>query len=215
MNRFIDLTGQRFYRLIIIKMIGKDQNGHILWLCRCDCGKEKIIYGHSLRNGITKSCGCLSKEKSSLIHRKHGMRNSLIYGVWCEMKQRCNNPNCAYYKSYGGRGIKVCDRLMDKESGFENFLADVGLPEKGMTLDRINVNGNYCPKNHRWSTRKEQARNRRNTPYAIIDGKIEKLLELSIKYNVPYKTLKQRVIGCGWDIKRALTTPVKKYNKRK
>jgi len=170
--KFIDLTGQRFGKLIVIKCIGQNKWGYYIYLCKCDCGNEKIISGQNLRNGQTKSCGCFQKEITLKANLKHGHtsngKRSKIYRVWDCIIQRCNNSNNSRYKDYGGRGIKVCWRWSNKNpKGFENFYKDVGDPPKGKSFDRTNNNGDYKPGNWKWSTPKEQANNRRNNKNKI------------------------------------------------
>lgn len=149
-----DITGQRFGRLVAIKRISRGKYKNAQWLCQCDCGhKHKVLTGN-LRIGGTISCGR---------HRgKHGYSGRTknhhpLYEIWCAMRSRCNNPNNHAYKDYGGRGIKVCKRWND----FTNFIADVGERPPNHSLNRINNNGNYNPKNVRWSTPLEQRHNRR------------------------------------------------------
>jgi len=173
MKRFINLMGQRFNRLIPIKLIGKDKYGNVLWLCKCDCGKEKIIPGYQVRNGRIKSCGCLKKERDKIFGKlhsiTHGYCRTKTYNAWASMIQRCTNPNNQAYKNYGGRGIKICNRWLK----FENFLEDVGEIPEGLTFDRINNNQGYFPNNWRLATAKEQNRNKRNIKLYNYNGKIQ------------------------------------------
>lgn len=162
-NMFIDLTGQKFERLTVVKRakgyIGKGS----YWHCKCDCGNEIIVRAQSLKDGQTKSCGCLNKELAIKRFTKHGHaqteKQHPLYKAWVNMKTRCINPNSTGYEDYGGRGIRICQRWMDS---FENFLEDMGeKPSPMHTLDRIDVNGDYCPGNCRWATQTTQSRNQR------------------------------------------------------
>jgi len=212
--KFVDLTGLKFNKLTVIKYVGKDKWGNAKWLCRCDCDKTKIVLGLSLKTGNTKSCGCSSSEMISKKITKHGMSNSKTYHVWEAMIQRCTNPKCKAYKNYGERGIKVCRRWSNKKNGFENFYADMGNPPKGMSLDRIDNDGDYCAKNCRWATRKEQARNQRKNLLITFNGKTQCLSAWAEEYKIPYDVLYDRIIIKKWPIKRALTTCVGKYIKK-
>jgi hypothetical protein len=152
----IDITGQRFGRLVVIEDAGRTKVGRVIWFCRCDCGGRTTVEGVLLRNGNTKSCGC---GQSPFIHG-HSRRGmwSPTYFSWQKMLQRCNNPNSDRYKYYGARGIIVCERWLHS---FENFLADMGERPPKRSIDRINNNGNYEPGNCRWATQSEQVRNSR------------------------------------------------------
>lgn len=154
--------GDIFNRLTVIEQ-SETKNYHLHWLCQCECGNTKIVKGHNLKNGHTKSCGCLNIERGTA----HGMSAIAEYHVWNAMIQRCNNSNNNNYKNYGGRGISVCNRWLE----IENFMADMGeRPTSNHQIDRIDNNGNYEPNNCRWVTQSENMRNTRASKYWWIDG---------------------------------------------
>jgi len=155
-RKIIDLTGKRFGRLVVLALHPERSR---MWVCRCDCGGERIVRGSDLIRGMSKSCNCLRKEMFAKRSTKHGLCRSRAYQSWKGMKARCFNPRDRAYPDYGGRGITVCERWLI----FENFYADMGEPPPGLTLDRINNDGNYEPGNCRWATASEQASNRRRS----------------------------------------------------
>ena len=206
MNRsFVDLTGQRFGRIIVIEKTDRRSGRHIIWKCKCDCGKETFVSGNNLRSGNTTSCGCLNKE----LVITHGQSYSSEYGSWKMMKDRCYNLKNKQFKDYGGRGIEVCDRWKDS---FENFFEDMGPKSSGKhSIDRIDVNGNYDPENCKWSTDVEQNRNKRNQrdvklidsegqEYLIAGGLVQQFCdEVELNSSHVYAVLKgKRKQHNGW-----------------
>lgn len=157
-------VGDRFNELTVVKFICKDKHSSQQWLCKCSCGNETVVSKQHLITEHTKSCGCAKKKRE--VKYKNGYYNN-CYHVWWNMIQRCENPNARGYEFYGGRGVSVCDSWHD----FGVFCADMGMRDKGMTLDRIDPDGNYEPLNCRWVTWKEQGRNKRNAVWIIYKGK--------------------------------------------
>ena len=168
MGRFLDLTGQVFDHLTVMKYAGRNKNGRKVWACRCDCPNrtEILVLGTNLRpEGHTKSCGCLKLERLRARTTTHGHTQGRQltpeYRCWVNLRTRCLNPNSQDWIRYGGRGIMVCDRWLNS---FENFFADMGAkpePKRKYSIDRIDPDGNYEPANCRWATRSVQNHNQR------------------------------------------------------
>jgi hypothetical protein len=165
MNARIDLTSQRFGRLTVLRFSHTGKWGKAFWACLCDCGRETAVSGEDLKSGNTASCGCFHKTHIANRTRTHGHTGTSIYNRWKEMMGRCYNPKHPRYADYGGRGIRVCERWHD----FTNFLADMGEPPPGLTLDRIDNNKGYEPGNCRWATVQEQNTNQRPKSKARVE----------------------------------------------
>lgn len=153
MGNFIDLTGKRFGKLTVLH---RGVNGKkVQWVCKCDCGKVTTVQGINLTNGHTRSCGCLISESNT----KHGQWNTRLYRIYHAMKQRCYNSNCAPFPHYGGRGITICPEWKNDFQAFHDWAMSHGYSDE-LTIDRIDVNGNYEPGNCRWTTKTWQSFNR-------------------------------------------------------
>ena len=199
--RFPCPIGERFGSFTVISDVPHVPRAKRKWIVLCDCGVTKEVAASSLRSGGTKSCGCLKHENP--YNRTHNRSRTPAYGVWAAMRRRCNNSNSLYFYRYGGRGIKVCERW----SSFSNFLADMGECPTGMTLDRIDNNGNYEPGNCRWATRKEQSRNTSTNRFETAFGETKTMAEWAAdpRCAVNVSTIYRR-LARGWDFERSIAT---------
>jgi len=204
MTRRYDLTGKRFGRLVALHP-DKNEKGRRVWKCQCDCGNVSYPLTSNLVLGGTNSCGCLFKEKLLKRITSHGKANTKIYKLWTYMISRCHNPNDTCYDRYGGRGISVCDEWHD----FEQFYADMGNCPDGMSIDRIDNDGNYEPDNCRWATIIQQANNKSSNAMIEFNGERMSMMDWSRKLGISYPALRHRRQR-GWSVERMLTTPVKK-----
>jgi hypothetical protein len=210
----VDLSGERYGRLVVVRCVGKTRRGNRVWLCRCDCGKEVAVAAGDLRRkrGPTKSCGCFIREVTSRREATHRRSKTGEYAVWSMMKQRCFNPAATGFANYGGRGITVCARWRES---FEAFLADMGVrPSPSHELDRIDNDGHYEPGNVRWAMPKAQGRNRRVNKVISHDGNAMSLVEWAEFLGIPYRMLKDRLAN-GWTFERAISEPRRKYPARR
>jgi len=195
-------VGHKFGKLTVLQLCGANGKGLNEFLFLCECGTQKVMTGERVFFGHTKSCGCIMKGYKGTKRTYHGLTGTKIYRTWRNMISRCDRPNRKDYANYGGRGIKVCERWYV----LEHFLQDMGEPEEGFSIDRIDVNGNYCPENCRWATNKFQVRNRRTTLMLSYNGIDMALADWAEKVNLPYTTLFSRYKR-GWPVHRILTEP--------
>lgn len=210
-----DIACQKFNRLTAIEPVWRNKRNSVLWRCKCDCGNETITTVSHLRSGHTKSCGCLMRETSAInmhnITFKTGCSFERLYAVWIEMLLRCNNPEDKAYKHYGGRGIKVCkewqDYLVFKECAYSHGYNE-NAKRHECSIDRIDVNGNYCPENCRWATNAEQSVNKQDTVYVELNGERMALSQAAEKLRMNYGTLNSRINKLHWPVEKALSTPV-------
>lgn len=200
MGEFIDMTGKKFNRLTVLRRDGYASGYTVKWLCLCDCGNTTSVSGSKIRSGWTQSCGCLASETRAAASLTHGRTDTPEHNTWESMIQRCTNQKNPNYPFYGGRGIAVCERWRK----FENFYADMGPRPEGMTLDRVDSNGNYEKSNCRWATHAQQQSNLRNNRNILVGEKLVTIAEASRLTGIPPGTIRKR-IKLGWSIRDALS----------
>ena len=201
MKPFKDLTGQKFGRLTTLYRL-HNIKGKTKWLCVCDCGNLKEVILSDLLLGKSKSCGCLAKELVSSRSTIHGQCGTRLYRIWTKMKERCYTTTNKRYKDYGGRGVAVCAEWKNGFMSFYNWAMANGYDDT-LTIDRIDVDGNYEPTNCRWITMKQQSRNKRSNIIFTYNGVTHCLIDWCNILNLKYNTIKMR-IKRGWSIERAL-----------
>ena len=209
--------GQRFGRLTVIGSERRTQGRGWLWIVRCDCGTVKRVAPVDVRKGAIRSCGCYHDEvcTARATKFKHSVyENKRLYGIYNGIKKRCYNKNEPRYRDYGARGIVMCDEWLNPVDGFDKFVdwsLSYGYADN-LSIDRIDVNGNYSPDNCRWLTLSEQNGNKRDTVWVKYKGEMVRFQELCKRSVVSYDTTHDRVFKRGWDIERALTTPSMRGN---
>lgn len=194
--------------LTIIKYAGLSDRGQRLWLCKCDCGNTIVKSTNALHEKKRHSCGCLRRNHPN--NTRHGMCYTRINSIYRKMKQRCLSPYDYRYKDYGGRGIKICDEWLGRE-GFRNFYKwamENGYTDE-LTIDRIDVNGNYEPSNCRWATNLEQSKNTRKNVRATYRGKTMILKDWSRELGIPYETLRRKFHKYGQSIEKVVAEEIK------
>lgn len=183
-----NVVGQRFGRLVVLECLETKSHGSRFQRCRCDCGNIKDVPISYLKSGHTRSCGCMALEA----HRKHGLSQSRLYNIHQKMIDRCYRPSIFAYKDYGGRGITVCDEWRKDFMSFYNWALNNGY-EENLTIDRIDVNGNYEPNNCRWIPMGEQSKNTRKNVYFTYNGKTQVLSDWARELGIPSTTFRRRI----------------------
>lgn len=190
-KRFVDLSGKKFGRLTVIEHKGKDKHSHNLWLCKCECGEYIVSDTSALNTGKVQSCGCKKKELLTKKNITHNHSDTRLYRIYAHMKDRCYNETLVDFQYYGGRGITVCQEWLCDFESFYNWALSNGYSE-GLSIDRIDVNGNYEPSNCRWVTMKIQCNNKRNTLRYTFDGRTHTLMEWVELTGASYSAVYQR-----------------------
>jgi len=204
MPKLDDLIGMQFGRLTVM-MRDCSARGRTKWFCRCECGNTVSVYAYSLKNGNTKSCGCLQRKVASTMKTIHGSSsNSRLYSIWLNMKNRCTNTNHRDYHRYGGRGISVCQEWTHSFISFRDWSISNGYDDT-KTIDRIDNNQNYTPSNCRWTTPAVQANNKRNNHLLEYNGETRTISEWAKELNVRPGVIFDRINRLGWTIEDALT----------
>lgn len=215
MPKLKDISGQKFGRLTAVERIDTDKRGELIWLCQCECGNTTKVRSSHLRNGRTKSCGCLKRERTIERNFKHGAcqngETTRLYITWRNMRRRCQDPEEKNYENYGGRGISVCEKWQDFRN-FQKWAKNNGYKED-LEIDRIDNDGDYCPENCRWVTHQKQSNNKRTNRLIEFNGRVKTLAqwarELDIKYISLYMRLKR-----GWSVEKAFTEPINEQMSR-
>jgi len=200
-----DLTGQKFGRWTVVSFDSRSGRAKY-WNCVCECGNAGAVFGSDLKRGGSLSCGCLKKEMSAQRLTSHGKSRTPIYRSWIQMRQRCENPHHTGFSLYGGRRIRISDEWMS----FDVFDRDMAPTwRKGLSLDRINTDGNYCKENCRWATPKEQANNRRTNRFIDTPEGPMTVAMACDKYGPSNITIRSR-IRYGWP-ENQLLNPVREH----
>ena len=203
MSQAIDISGQRFGRLVAIKPVARGKRG-VLWECRCDCGNITVVDCGKLRALETRSCGCMQRDSAKMQFYRHGHSRERLYMIWSHMIMRCDTESRYCRDGYGGHGISVCEEWKGEE-GYERFkewALSNGYTET-LSIDRVNNDGNYEPENCRWATVKQQANNRRSNAVYEYAGEKHTIAEWADMYGIPYSRLNDR-LHKGVPMERAL-----------
>lgn len=209
----LDLVGEKFGRLLVLERakdhIEPSGRHRTMWKCICSCGSECVTQQSCLRNGSTKSCGCLHDELCKNRATKHGKHGTRLYKTWRNMVTRCYNANNQRYKDYGGRGITICEEWKHDFQAFYDWSIANGYSDN-LTIERIDNNGNYEPSNCTWITKKEQNNNKRSNHLITYNGKTQNMRLWADELGIKYQVLNCRINKRCWNIEKAFTQPVKR-----
>lgn len=199
MGNYKDLVGYRFGKLIILRYLGSTiKGGHAMWECLCDCGNITTTTTNHLNAGHTTSCGCAGRQARLRAKTKHGDCGTRLYGAYRDMKSRCYNHRNVGYRHYGGKGIRVCEKWLDSYGAFKEWALLNGYNDE-LTLDRRDINKDYCPENCRWATFTEQQNNTSRTRRILYNGNTQSVAEWARELGLPYTILYSRLKQSGWD----------------
>ena len=202
----LNLVGRRFGALVVLSEAERRKYVRY-WACRCDCGVTTEVDQGALRRGRTSSCGCKRARLISANRKTHGKTRTKLYSVWSAMRNRCINPRYPQFYLYGGRGIRVCS-AWSRYPVFESWAIEAGYQE-GLSIDRIDNDGDYSPANCRWVDSFEQGRNKRNNRFITHNGETKTLSEWARAHGLAVNVLHSR-LKTGWSIKAALSTPARR-----
>lgn len=211
MTAIRDLTGQRFGRLTVIRATDQRYRRNVVNECLCNCGNTCFVMSRDLLSGHVTSCGCRQRETQT--PKTHGESGSRLHHIWCNMKYRCNTPSSKDFADYGGRGISVCAEWQTDFAAFREWALANGYQE-GLSIDRIDVNGNYTPENCRWIPSSAQHSNTRSNIYAEINGERHTVAEWCRILNLPHNAVRSR-ISRGMSPEKALTEPIRKRGRNR
>ena len=208
--KVIDMSGRRYGKWTVMQRVENSKNGQAMWLCKCDCGTEKVVCGSNLRSGASRSCGCERNSYFSALYGVHYKEPKRLFSIWSNMKSRCTNPNNNSFQNYGARGIKICNEWLHDFVAFREWALQNGYSDN-LTIERIDNEGNYEPTNCRWATAEEQSNNRRNNVLISHNGETHTLNEWSKIIGVKKSTIESRY-SRGWSEDRILTEPLHNVN---
>lgn len=214
MTKALELAGKKLGKLNVIKRVGNNESGNSQWLCICECGNEHITTGSRLNTKKVLSCGCIQREGAKKRATRHNLSGHKLYHIRKEMIARTENPNNSRFENYGGRGISVCEEWLSNPNGitiFYDWAIRNGYRE-GLSIDRIDNDGNYEPSNCRWADNSTQASNKTTNRFIEFKGEIKTIKQWAEELGFNRSLIPDR-LRHGWDVERALTTPPRKLNK--